>query len=214
MALIVFSAAAFFRGRIYSRMSLTRFHSTNTRDSSGGPLPSGASSVDTSLWSEKRIHEYQATLAEYFDQPLGVLRIERIHLDVPVFNGTDERILNRGVGRILGTARVGEGGNIGIAGHRDGFFRGLKDIEVGDTVQLESREGTQTYAIDWIKIVSPNDVGVLREDGTSALTLVTFFPFYYIGSAPQRYIVHAVVRNASNPEIGPLKASYGKQMQH
>lgn len=205
LALMAFAAVWYASGRIHSRMSVTRFQSENQLRRQGGTF--STQPVDTSLWSEKRIHEYEAVLAENFDEPLAVLRIDRIHLEVPVFNGTDDRILNRGVGRITGTARVGDSGNIGIAGHRDGFFRGLKDIDVGDRVELETSDEVQTYIIDSITIVSPNDVSVLRNEDKSALTLVTCYPFYFIGNAPQRYIVHASLVDDLKPDARPAKVS-------
>ncbi len=207
VALVGFTAFAYLTGRVYSHMTVARFQATSrSRDTSGPPTQSGAEPVDYTLWSEKRIHEYESTLAEHFDEPLAVLRIEKIKLEVPVFDGTDDRTLNRGVGRIIGTARVGGAGNLGIAGHRDGFFRGLKDVTVGDKVELETHQGPKTYNIDSIKIVSPNDVSVLKSDSTTSLTLVTCYPFYFIGSAPQRYIVHASLADAPKPNE-PVKAS-------
>ena len=113
-----------------------------------------------------------------------------------MLEGTDDVTLNRGVGRIAGTSRVGESGNLGIAGHRDGFFRGLKDIAVGDKIELATANGTDTYVVDKIQIVNPNDVTVLRPTLESSLTLVTCYPFYFIGGAPQRYIVHASMLNS------------------
>jgi len=195
LALVGFSSITYLRGRVYSRLAIERFHADPTSKPAknlGGKTK--AIPVDYSLWSPKRIQGYKTSLAEHFDEPLALLRVEKIHLEVPVFDGTDERVLNRGVGRIAGTARVGEEGNIGIAGHRDGFFRGLKDIEVGDTIQLEASTGTRAYRIDSIKLVSPENTSVLRNDSTPTLTLVTCFPFYYVGSAPQRYIVHASLK--------------------
>jgi sortase A len=142
-------------------------------------------------WSEKRIQGYADSLNQHLDTPLAVLRIPKIQLEVPVLEGTDDLTLNRGVGRIEGTARIGEAGNIGIAGHRDGFFRGLKDIKVGDRLQMEERDGTVTYVVDELKIVKPTNVEVLEPRSKPSLTLVTCYPFHYIGSAPERYIVHA-----------------------
>jgi sortase A len=118
-----------------------------------------------------------------------LLEIEKIHLEVPVFNGTDEPMLNRGVGRIIGTARPGERGNMGIAGHRDGFFRALKDVAVGDAVDLITTDARRRYKIDNITIVTPDDVTILRSRNLPTLTLVTCYPFYFHGSAPQRYIL-------------------------
>jgi sortase A len=86
---------------------------------------------------------------------------------------------------------VGASGNLGIAGHRDGFFRGLKDIQTGDTISLVTTAATETYVVDNIKIVDPTDVSVLQPESVSSLTLVTCYPFYFIGSAPKRYIVHS-----------------------
>ena len=123
--------------------------------------------------------------------PMAVLRIPKLNLEVPVLNGTDRFTLNRGVGRIPGTAFPGETGNIGIAGHRDGFFRGLKDIHTGDKIELLTAKGTDIYTVDRILITDPSDVSVLDSGTKPALTLVTCYPFHYIGPAPRRFIVEA-----------------------
>jgi sortase A len=196
VALVGFAAVVYFGGRVYSRMAVEKFHveaQSRSPDSEQRAVKS-VFPVDYSLWSPKRVKDYEATLAEHFDSPLALLRIDKIRLEVPVFDGTDDRILDRGVGRIAGTARIGEPGNVGIAGHRDGFFRGLKDIALGDTIVLEIGAGAQTYVIDSIKLVTPDDVSVLKSESTPALTLVTCYPFYFIGSAPQRFIVHASLK--------------------
>jgi sortase A len=149
------------------------------------------SPVDFRLWSAKRISAYEDSLTKKTDAPLAVLRIPNISLEVPVFNDTDDLTLNRGVGRILGTAQVGEPGNLGIAGHRDGFFRGLQSISPGDVVELLRPRQTDTYTVSEIRIVTPEDVSVLNATAVPTLTLVTCFPFYFIGHAPRRYIVTA-----------------------
>lgn len=151
----------------------------------------GAARVNFSLWSEKRIDAYQRSLAKRFEPPLAVLRVASIDLEAPVLDGTDDLTLNRGAGWIRGTARPEEKGNIGIAGHRDSFFRGLKDLKMGGTMELMTHDRTDIYMVDGIRIVSPHDVSVLRPGRTPSLTLVTCYPFYFVGSAPQRYIVHA-----------------------
>jgi len=209
LALLGFSAFAYVASRVYSRMTVTGFHSGSPSQGPHGGVEDVATlkSVDYSLWSEKRIRQYEAALAGYLAKPLGILRVDKIHLEVPIFDGTDYITLNRGVGRIIGTAHLGQRGNLGIAGHRDGFFRGLKDVNVGDTVELETADGIQTYVIDEIKIVTPNDVSVLRSSETPALTLVTCYPFYFIGNAPQRYIVHASLIGDPKPRNEPAKAS-------
>ena len=179
---------------------------------------SGPGGVDQRLWSEKRVAGYLESLASEFEPPLAVLRIPALDIEAPVFDGTDELRLNRGVGRIEGTARPGQRGNIGIAGHRDGFFRGLKDVAVGHTLTLTTPQETATYVVDRITTVSPDDVSVLAETTTPAVTLVTCYPFYFIGHAPQRYIVRCLLRerhsnntparNLRNQPVPPAGASY------
>ncbi len=144
---------------------------------------------DYSLWSEKRIDEYRKSLLVNDDKPKALLSIDHLNIKVPVFNGTDDLNLNRGVGRILGTGRIDEVGNLGIAGHRDGFFRGLKDIQIGDTFELQTLTTTTQYTVTSITIVDPSDVSVLKPTEVPTITLVTCYPFYFIGSAPKRYIV-------------------------
>ena len=99
--------------------------------------------------------------------------------------------LNRGVGRIKGTAQPGESGNFGIAGHRDGFFRGLKDIREADLIEVRTLDTTYVYTVDDLRVVEPDDVSVLRSREQPTLTLVTCYPFYFVGPAPHRFIVTA-----------------------
>jgi sortase A len=151
-----------------------------------------AASPDLSLWDAERIREWRASLTQPAPPPLGILRIPKLHLEVAILPGTDEFVLNRGVGHIDDTAMPGADGNAGIAGHRDGFFRGLKDIAAGDAIDLETRDGHQTYLVERTWIVQPEDVSVLDPTPARSLTLVTCYPFYFIGPAPQRFIVRAV----------------------
>lgn len=128
---------------------------------------------------------------------IAVLRIPGIKLEVPVGYGTDEGVLRRGAGLVEGTAAPGTRGNVAIAGHRDTFFRGLENVAVGDLVELETFDRRLTYRITTLSVVEPTDVHVLADSGESELTLVTCYPFYFVGSAPQRFIVRAVVADAS-----------------
>jgi sortase A len=112
---------------------------------------------------------------------------------VPVLEGTDEWTLNRAVGHIADTARPGADGNSGIAGHRDSFFRGLKDVGPGDSLEIETLDRIQHYRIDRTWVVEPDAVWVLDPTESRSVTLVTCYPFYFIGSAPQRYIVRGVL---------------------
>jgi sortase A len=122
---------------------------------------------------------------------LGRIEIPRIGVSVAVLQGTTSQTLWLGVGHIKGTALPGEPGNIGIAGHRDTYFRALKDIHRDDEIQLQTATGITMYEVDWIQITSPSDVGILAPTAESSLTLVTCYPFYYIGAAPKRFFVHA-----------------------
>lgn len=149
--------------------------------------------VDMELWAQGRIKGYQESLDHDFDAPMAILRVPKIGLAVPLLEGTDDLTLNRGVGRIEGTATIDTMGNLGIAGHRDGFFRGLKDVVVGDTIELETVTGTRTFIIDDITIVMPSDVHVLEPTERPTITIVTCYPFYFVGSAPKRYIVRATL---------------------
>ena len=147
---------------------------------------------DVSLWSPERIRAWLDTKNLDAPAPLGVLRIRRLGLEVAILEGTSEPALNRGVGHIQDTAIPGSAGNAGIAGHRDGFFRGLKDIRTGDLIEIETIGHVDGYQVERTWIVMPDDVSVLDPTASPSITLVTCYPFYFIGSAPQRFIVRAV----------------------
>ena len=127
-------------------------------------------------------------------EPLGVLKISRVRLEVPILKGTDELTLNRGVGWISGTSLPGEEGNLGIAGHRDSFFRRLQEIQVGDAIEVLTVEAKHVYKVNGMRVVSPSEIDVLRPREKSSVTLVTCYPFSFIGPAPSRYIVEASLK--------------------
>jgi sortase A len=124
--------------------------------------------------------------------PIALLRIPSVDLEVPVFADTSERNLNRGAGWVEGTAAPDDIGNMAIAAHRDRHFRSLKDVAVGDVLELESLTGQRSYRITTLSIVEPEDIRSLDETRDAVVTLVTCYPFYFIGNAPQRFIVRAV----------------------
>jgi sortase A len=144
---------------------------------------------DYKLWSSKRIADYHEGNTIRDEAPLAIMSIDTLGLKVPIYNGTDEINLNRGAGRIKGTARIDASGNLGIAGHRDGFFRGLKDIELGDSISMLTYQGSTEFVVSSITIVDPTDVSVLAPTDEATITLVTCYPFYFVGHAPKRYIV-------------------------
>lgn len=145
------------------------------------------------LWDSARIRAYRRTLNVAVPPPEAILRIPRLGLEVPILEGTSELVLNRAAGHIPGTALPGQPGNLAIAGHRDGFFRPLKDLTPGDLILVETPTRTDRYQVGKIKIVFPGDTSVLNRTTASTLTLVTCYPFYFVGAAPQRYIVEASI---------------------
>lgn len=137
---------------------------------------------------------------------IGRLEIPRLKLAVMVREGADEGTLSRAVGHIPGTALPGNSGNVGLAGHRDTFFRSLRNIRPDDTIEMETTTGRYRYIVKSTRIVTPRDVSVLEASGGETLTLVTCYPFYYVGSAPKRFIVHAIQAGPSPPSQ-PLPGS-------
>ena len=123
------------------------------------------------------------------EAPVAILRVPDLHLEVPVFATDSELHLNRGAGLIAGMGDPDKGGNVGIAGHRDGFFRALKDVKPGQLIEIETRARTHRYRVVSTEIVDPKDVHVLEDTLDPTVTIVTCYPFYFLGSAPQRFIV-------------------------
>jgi sortase A len=123
---------------------------------------------------------------------LGRMDIPRLGMSIAVLQGTSSRNLRVGAGHIEGTPLPGESGNSALAGHRDSFFRGLKDVRTNDEIQFQTATGLFRYEVDWVKIVEPDDMTVLEPSTEeSALTLVTCYPFYFLGPAPRRFVVRA-----------------------
>jgi len=145
---------------------------------------------DQSMWAEKMIGKYEKA-KNTGGAPLAMLKIERLNVEAPVYFGTDRLTLDRGIGIVEGTATLDEVGNIGLSGHRDSFFRPLKDIELGDKIEMRTPGGIQDFEVTDISIVDALDVSVLDPTDTTVLTLITCHPFYYVGYAPDRYIVKA-----------------------
>jgi sortase A len=174
-----------------------------------------AAMPDQSLWSPARVSAFRKALSEPTAAPIAVLRIPKIRLEVAVLPGTDDLTLDRAVGHVEGTAQPGTDGNSGIAGHRDGFFRGLKDIIRGDVIELDTLQGKVRYHVEQTWVVNPEDVSVLDQTPTRTLTLITCYPFYFVGSAPKRFIVRAVsvgdeaVRPTASTEPTPCSSCGG-----
>ncbi len=149
--------------------------------------------ADTWMFQQRatRTLEHPSTTVPPPDGLIGRIEIQRLGMSVVVAEGTDESTLRRAVGHIVGTALPGQIGNVGIAAHRDTFFRPLRNIHHDDIIMLTTLGGEYRYRVVSTKIVAPDDVAVLNSDGTQILTLVTCYPFYFVGSAPNRFIVRA-----------------------
>ncbi len=122
---------------------------------------------------------------------LGRIEIPRLRVTIAILEGTSAQTLRLGVGHIKGTPLPGERGNIGIAGHRDTFFRPLEDIRTNDEIRIQTTNGVSRYLVDWVRVVAPEDTEILGPAARSSITLVTCYPFHLIGAARERFVVHA-----------------------
>jgi sortase A len=124
---------------------------------------------------------------------VGRMDVTRLGISVIILQGSSADTLRHGIGHIVGTPLPGEVGNSTLAGHRDTYFRQLRNIQPTDNIQIQTSSREFIYTVDWTKVVSPDETSVLKpsQDARSTLTLVTCYPFYYIGPAPKRFIVHA-----------------------
>jgi sortase A len=164
---------------------------------------SPASETDSFASFGKGTRDPDADLLHYEEgELLGRVRIPRTGVSAILLEGISHRTLRHGVGHIPGTSLPSETtGNVGIAGHRDSFFRGLKDIDKDDVIEVTTLDGTWRYKVEWTRVVRPTDTKVLTGTEGPSLTLVTCYPFYYVGSAPKRFIVRAHLIDAPE-EIG------------
>lgn len=125
---------------------------------------------------------------------IGRLEIPRLRLSAIVFEGTDAAVLDCGIGHLTGSPLPGEAGNVVLAGHRDTFFRSLRNIRDGDVIRLTTERGTRSYAVESIRVINPSETSVFDSTSAATLTLVTCYPFRYFGRAPQRFVVRCAAR--------------------
>jgi len=150
---------------------------------------------------------------------VGRFEIPRLGISAMVTEGVTKQALGRGIGHVPDTAFPGERGNVGLAAHRDTYFRRLKDIAKGDHIRLDTPDGVFSYEVEWAQVVDPDRIDLLEDTVRPALTLVTCYPFNWVGSAPKRFVVRcrpmgerAVTLNETAPGMGtvsmdsPLKA--------
>ena len=134
---------------------------------------------------------------------IGEIQVPRLHLKAIVVQGDSHTILRRAVGHIPETALPGTPGNVALAGHRDTFFRPLRNIKLGDTITLKTPTGDFQYLVDSTQIIPSTNVEVLSATPLPTLTLITCFPFDYIGAAPNRFVVRARQVVSQSPEANP-----------
>jgi sortase A len=150
-------------------------------------------------------HAYQALETKKFKQAgllsephilvegevIGEIQVPRLGLKAIVVQGDSPANLKRAVGHLSKSALPGEWGNVALAGHRDTFFRTLRDIRLGDEIKFKTRERSFEYLVESIEVVAPTDIRVLESSTGHDLTLLTCFPFHYVGPAPNRFVVRA-----------------------
>jgi sortase A len=141
---------------------------------------------------------------------LGRFAVPRLDLAFVVLEGTDNRTLDRSIGHVEGTSFLGQPGNIGIAGHRNTHFRKLEWIRRGDLIVLSTPQGEYRYRVEWMRLFSPTDIHVLDEEHGPAVTLVTCFPFEYVGAAPLRYVVRALPDEDTRTRLQIASVSKGR----
>jgi sortase A len=170
------------QARVYQRAEALRFEQARAADA----IASAAASASVAAAA--------ATLAARIPddgESIGEIVIDRLGIDVIIAQGDSDAILARAVGHLRATAMPGVVGNVVLAAHRDTFFRPLKDVRAGDAITLKTRKGDFGYVVESTSVVRPTDVYVLEPTGGQTLTLITCFPFYYVGAAPNRFIVRA-----------------------
>jgi sortase A len=148
-------------------------------------------SLPPTLADANRANAESLRMAGRGGSPLGRIEIGAIGLEVMILEGIEDETLRRAVGHIPGTSLPGQEGNVAIAGHRDTFFRPLRNIRKDDEITLTTLNGSYRYRVDSIRVVEPEDIAVLDDSDDAVLTLVTCYPFYFVGSAPKRFIVRA-----------------------
>jgi sortase A len=156
-----------------------------------------SASIPPASTNESLLEAEHIDIAGIRRAPLGRIEISTIGVAAMILEGTDAKTLRRAVGHIPGTSLPGQRGNVAITGHRDTFFRPLRNIRKNDEIKLTTLSGSYRYEVDSIKVVGPKDMDVLNDSDDAILTLVTCYPFYYVGPAPKRFIVRAHIIPAS-----------------
>jgi len=203
-ALLLFQLGSTLVAQHAYRSALAAFD--GARAAGGEPAPETAphpalsyAEPDQSLWAPARIRSYQQQRWSFASPPEAVVRIPRLGLEVPVFAGATDFNMTRGAGRLDSSPRFGDPGNVAVSSHRDGWFRKLKDIKIGDAIVVDTLTHTFHYVVEEIRITDPTDTTVLWPGTVPEVTLVTCYPFHFHGRAPQRFVVRAELREEEYP---------------
>jgi sortase A len=192
LAVLGYCGAALIEARLFQSYQSWRFEEalkSAKQPASSGKLPAPPV-LPATPETAPATAEGQA-LPGFGASPLGRIEINRIGVVAMIMSGIDKKTLRHAVGHFPGTALPGQHGNVAIAGHRDSFFRGLRNVRLDDEITLTTLQGAYRYRVDSTLVVEPREVWVLEDTGHAILTLVTCYPFNYVGSAPQRFIVRA-----------------------
>lgn len=182
---------------IYQEVEAAKFESTTKAIAPLVPTEPGTATAPTVTTASAPKH----VIGD--DGLIGELEIPRLAMKVAIVEGDSEKILRRAVGHLPSSAMPGDMGNVALAGHRDTFFRPLRKIGPGDAITLKTYDGDFEYRVESVEVVSPSNIEVLKPTGSRTLTLITCFPFSYVGSAPNRFVVRATQLDGSSLPVNP-----------
>jgi sortase A len=174
-----YCAKSLMQAWLYQRWAHRQMQPERSRSEAPEPNPATRQQADTASSSLREM------------SPIGNLEIPRVHISAMVAEGTSRSVLSRAVGHVSGTALPGQSGNITLAAHRDTFFRNLHDVRSGDLIDLKEPGHEYRYRVRFTAVVGPEDTWVLEPTSKETLTLVTCYPFHFIGPAPDRFIIRA-----------------------
>lgn len=189
-ALLTWSAVVVIDGRMSQRAARQSLETASVVSRADPRAPASAPALAPA--ADEAIDTPRPAPAVYTGSAIGALSIPRVHLSAVVLQGSDARTLRHGPGHLEHTALPGETGNVVIAGHRDSFFRPLRNIQVGDDIFVDTPEGRFHYEVSSLRVVNAHEVSVIEQTVAATLTLITCYPFWVLGHAPDRFVVRAM----------------------
>ena len=187
---------------VYAESEYVQWSAGNAFHGEGGPAKPPTETIVPSAVAKPNSAKLKS------GTPLGKLSIARLGISYVLLEGTDARTLDKSIGHVESTSLPGETGNIGVAGHRNTHFRKLEWVRRGDVITILTKTDEYRYGVEWVKLFTPSDLEVLDPSHGPAVTLITCFPFEYVGSAPQRFIVRALPDEETRAKLGrPVQAN-------